>query len=203
MNDTIVIEFTNISPLTTDWVLGEGHFVRNLKRYAKKIDFFQHEYLFKKSPGKYIKSIMSLSLFDFLEMNRIDGGYKKLERFEISNEVVNFENRWIPNDAKMKSFSDQENKLNFMELKRLINEFPKTHFILIRSPMHISFEYFEENHFLRQVKELSNEVNVDFFDFSHEVTNNSLFGDAEHLNYLGANYFTPVFIEVIRKTSSK
>ena len=61
---------------------------------------------------------------------------------------------------------------------------------------------FEEDQLQTQVKELTKGHNVVFYDFSHYITNDSLNADVEHLNYMGAKFFTPIFLNAIREGSN-
>jgi hypothetical protein len=199
-NDTIVIEFTNISPLTTEWVLGDAHLIRNLHKNLSFIDQHCFDALFKANPSKCIKAILSISPNNIFQKGKIFGSYLSLEREEITAKVVNFKNRWMPNSFNSKI---KNQNINFNELIRLITDFPRTKFIIIRSPMHKSFEYFDEIGFKQKVNQITNFPNAKFYDFAHVINNDSFFGDVEHLNDKGANFFTPIFLNTIRVNSSK
>ncbi len=202
-NDSIIIEFTNISPMTIDWVISDQHFIRNAKKnHMFQLDRFQLAFLFNENRIKFIKAIMSLGFFEFINKNRINGEYVKLNRHEISSKVKNFKNRWIPTYNNYEKYSIYEKSINFTELQRLIKDFPNTHFIILRSPLHRSFEYFNENEYNEHVESIRKNQNVSYYDLSFSVTNDKYFGDSEHLNYLGANLFTPLFLKEIRNKSS-
>lgn len=202
-NDSIVIEFTNISPMTIDWVVGDNHFVRNLQNKLFIVDGFQKHYLIRKNKIKFLKSILSISLLDLFNKNVIKGGYLHLQRNEIVQKISNFKNRWLPTKDNYYAYSFNDRNTNYTELIRLIRDFPQTHFIIIRSPMHSSFDFFQETDYQENVKGIKANPNVSYFDMSNTVTNDKYFGDAEHLNYLGANFFTPLFLNRIRSISSK
>jgi len=199
-NDTIVIEFTNISPLTTEWVLGDAHLIRNLHKNLAFLDQQHFVELFKSNPSKCIKGLLSISLITIFNKGKIFGSYKRLERDEITEKLVNFNNRWVPNENNNKL---KNQNINFNELIRLITDFPRTKFIIIRSPMHKSFEYFDETGFKLKISQITNLPNAKFYDFAHMLNNDIFFGDAEHLNYKGANFFTPIFLNTIRGNPSK
>jgi hypothetical protein len=198
IRDTMIIEFTNNSLYTIDWVISDSSLIRNHHYHFAKMAMEDNLLLFKENKIKTIKSYLSLSPLAAYKSSLLDGGYLFLKRNEVVQKIRNFQNRVVP-DTINPEFTAEQEAINFNKLTQLIDDYPKTTFILIRSPMHHSYEYFGEANFLKHVTLLEAKPNAIFIDFAKEYTfADRYFGDAEHLNHLGASLFTPIFLQRIK-----
>lgn len=203
LSDTIIIEFTNNSLYTIDWAISDSNLIRNHHYHFAKMTTEDNLLLFKENSIKTIKSYLSLSPLATYKSSFLNGGYLFLKRNEVVQKIRNFQNSAIP-DTINPEFTAEQEAINFNKLTQLIDDYPNTTFILIRSPLHHSYQYFGEANFQKHVTLLEAKPNAIFIDFAKEYTlADRYFGDAEHLNHLGAYFFTPIFLQRIKTAKRK
>lgn len=202
--DTIIIEFTNNSLNTVGWVINNDRLFANYRRYFANMNFAEHYFLFSNNLKKSLKTFFSLTPRRIWLSNKtVNGGYLYL----IRNEVVSPTNKQKKLGKPSNEIVEYNNVSEYMGFKNLISLIktnPQTHFILTRMPQHTSYSGFNNETVYQQCLEQINYLkNCRYIDFTHTLLDNYCFGDAEHLNYLGAKVFTPIFLDSIRTTSFK
>jgi hypothetical protein len=192
--DTIIIEFGNNALTSINWVLDDVRFSNQYKKYFALMSLNQHYFLFRNSLKMSLLSFLFLNPFDIFKYNNIEGGYLYLARdYNIIKHEVKIEA--IPK----KIYDPEIERKNYEALFELIQKNPSIFFIFTRMPLHHNF-YTNEKEYYLDVKNLIKFKNVKYIDFTNNLKlPDSCFGDPEHLNYKGANIFTPIFDSLISK----
>jgi hypothetical protein len=199
-NDTVIIEFTNNSLTTIKWVLDDDRLYTEYQESFTRMRWHEHVFLLRHKPAKTLKTMIAMSPLRILKTYRlVDGGYKKLTRHKLTNpDTAN-------NQGKLQSQYEPATELaNFIALRSLITDFPGTHFILTRTPLHSTYILRNEETYLQCARQLDQLPNCTFIDFNRLLPPlaDSCFADIGHLNHTGAGIYTPVFLEMIRKPQS-
>jgi hypothetical protein len=199
--DTIVIEFTNNSLTTIDWVLDDNRLLDAYQKHFPNMTLAQQEFLFRNNFSKSLKAIMFMDPVKLIRYDQLDGGYRANEKVADFRAISEVQERAGIN--KNKSYREVLENQNPESLYRLIRENPSIRFILTRLPMHHTYPLTNEIQFQHFVQKMTSEENCTFIDFHKAVTlPDSCFMDYEHLNRTGAAVFTPIFDSVIRGSRS-
>ena len=144
------------------------------------------------NPFKYLKSFLSVTPNQIYKSKAIfNGGYLFLNKSKINEERIK---------KKLEIHSDENEKIGFTYLNRMVQKNKGTLFILIRTPMHHNYTGRKnEKSFQECIHLLRKNRNCKLIDFNKIDFADSCFADDEHLNFKGAKLFTPIFLDSINK----
>ncbi len=190
-NKIVIIEFTNNSLNTARWLFSNQFFYLNLKKHLSGLSLVDHLLFMKMNPIKYIKTILSTNPNQIYNSYvKITGGY-----FYLNNPKFNLKE----DNIKLEVFSLKTEKIGFNRLNCLIQKNKTTLFILIRTPMHREYQGRKnEGVFQKCLSQLRKNNNCRMIDFDKLYLDDKYFADDEHLNFNGAKYFTPIFLDSIK-----
>ena len=188
--DTIVMEFDNTSLTSIAWVLDDSRLLAHFKENFFSMNWEQFQFLLQNNPQKTIKSFLVLNLTSIFNSTNLEGGYLYLDKNRLSNPTAKKDaNSYYPN-----VYSDSLQLKNFDALYNLIKANKRIPFIITRMPMHQFVSRPNDSSYFNLVAKLLALENVTYLDFHKKVIfPDSYFADSTHLNYKGANMFTPLF----------
>jgi hypothetical protein len=190
-NKIVIIEFTNNSISTARWLFSDQFFHMNFKKNFSSLKSSDHLIFMKMNPLKYIKSIFSITPNQiYRSYVNITGGYLFLNKVKNKNE----------NEKKeLELFSLKTENIGYQRLNCLIQKNKSTFFILIRTPMHREYQGRKnEGVFQKCLSQLRKNKNCRMIDFDKLYLDDKYFADDEHLNFVGARFFTPIFLDSIK-----
>ncbi|WP_033957059.1 hypothetical protein [Psychroserpens jangbogonensis] len=198
----VFIEYSNslIDKKMDEWIW--GHEKMNAyfpwhSPFMKKDDML---FLYEKNSQDFLNAISTSTRnnlsrvlsFDFITIEPKYGGYKKLIRNNIEEEIQKLNTN--TNTPKARELSIEN--LNYLE--KIINycNINNVKVFLIRSPQHKYFPRENEKALLSLKKQKFE--NLDFLDFDKFPLKDNQFGDFGHINYQGAEVFSLWFNELIQ-----
>ena len=193
--DTMIIEFNNNSLNTVRWVLDDDRLVHNYSVYFAKLGLEDHFFLLTHNPTKALKTLFSMSPLQIFHSHKaIDGHYLYLKRDNLRHpqKGLDFVKKIIS-----KNYSFDVENVGLKMLMELVDKNPKTYFIFTRMPMHSSLKPMNELYYKKCISLITKRNNTKYIDFKNTPLNDSLFGDAVHLNHFGADVFSPIFFDSI------
>lgn len=198
-NDTIIIAFSHVSLNSAEWILNDDLAYQNYTKYFSKLEIPQHEFLWWEKPLKAAKTLLLLTpLQIYNSMRVLNGGYEPLYVKGISTKK---EEKKASITSK---YNPTEQMLGYKMLEETIKLYPSTYFILVRTPTHSTYVPDQnDSNFQICLEKLLKNKNCRFIDFKKTPIADSMFADPQHLNYQGALYFTPIFMDSIHNLSKK
>lgn len=199
--DSIFIEFTNNSIGTVQWVLGDDRLYANYRKYFSTMTLSEHNFLLLNNPKKTLKTIFSLTPKTIWLSNKlIDGQYLYLVRNQLFKSSKKDKPTVDNKNNEIRKYNKENQLVGFKNLLNLVCTNPKIVFVFTRMPLHRNYSGFDnEIEYQHYVKEILKYSNCRYYDFSKISLPDSCFGDLEHLNYLGAARFTPLFYNTIKR----
>lgn len=197
---TIFIEFSN-NQITMDmekWTKSSEQIMCRIPKYAPIMNTNNYMYLAMKNPIAFIKTtpIILKNNIGFLLNNNKDfvtendwGGFYKNKRTLIDSLLIEKKAGRLKH-VDVSRFTN----VNLIYLQKIIQycNQKKIKIILIRSPLHKSYQGFENENLYQNVLKTKLK-GIEFIDFKNFKLLNDEFCDFEHLNYKGANKFSKFF----------
>lgn len=205
----VFIEFSNnnISEQMDDWLFS-GTILSKYLSYFSLVDYEGKYFLLKNVPKSFINSsFLSFrksipKIFDKKISFDAVRGYVRLD-YSITDSLIR-------NKAYLKSNENynfknlSETNIKYLEKIIYLCSENNIKISLMRSPLNKHYLGLQnEALFLTELKRISNENKVGFYDFSTFQIDKDEFVDFQHLNYKGATKFTNHFSDYILKLDAK
>lgn len=188
----MIIEFSDNSLLSINGVLDDKRLLTNYKRYLFAMNADEHIFLWKNNPLKSFKTILSMNTKDINHV--MNGGYYYSDRFDLITKPLTNTRK---NAKPEKKYPDHLQNVNYLKLLELIKNNPHTKIILIRVLQHTLYTRINKSIYQQHLDKLTKYPNCQYIDFDFMPLSDSSFTDIGHLNYVGANIFTPFFKQKI------
>lgn len=201
--EIVFIEFTNnqIYELMNNWIWGNMYMDYRYPKYSPFMSLSDKFILIKNNPSGFINASSLAFEQNFKRIRKQNfnysnwiGGYLFLKRYKTDSLLKS--SKWI--DYKQKQ-NIKLSELNLKYLTKIIDlcEQNNRKVILIRSPLHSKSESYASENIYQQIRATHFSSN-EFLDFSKFPSNNSEFGDLEHLNFRGAKVFSNWFSNLLK-----